>query len=504
MTKNYASIKIGLVMSSRNNFSEKLAKTAADNLEKLMAEENIDFFSCPLMAEKESDISEILNTLKENSCNALVIVLGNFGAEIPETILAEKFAGPIMFAGITEDGNDRMYDSRRDTYCGMLNCSYNLGIRGVNAYMPRRPIGTYEETLENIKHFIVFSRVIVSLKQLKIISFGPRPNDFVACNAPIKGLYDLGVEIQENSELDLFLAFQEHNNDPRIADIVAEMRREVGDDKYLNTFASMAQYQLTLSDWALKNKGNREYIVFANKCWPAFQQVFGFLPCYVHGRLGSKGIMVGCETDIYGALSEYIGLCVSEKPAALMDINNAIPKDLYEKILSAGYPYLHDEIFMGFHCGNTSSCLLESPTLKYKLDRKNPYAPETGRELTRGTLEGRLIPGPATIFRLHAAPNGDLQAYIANSEILPVEVNTYGNYGLFAVKEMERFYRYVLLAKRFPHHAAVAFGDYAEELFDILGYLGISYIGCNQPASIPYANENPFCKRQVPDCICDK
>ncbi len=504
MRKNFTDIKIALVMSTRNNFSEKLARNAAKNLEILMKNENLDFFRCPLMVGEESDISDILNFLNENNCNALVIILGNFGAEIPETILAEKFSGPVMFAGITEDSLDSMYASRRDSYCGMLNCSYNLGIRNIRAYMPRRPIGTYRETVENIKRFIVFSRVIVNLKLLKIITFGPRPNDFVACNAPIKGLYDLGVEIQENSELDLYLAFQKHKNDPRIPELVSEMSAEPGCDRYPDTLPSMAQYQLTLSDWAAEHKGDREHIAFANKCWPAFQQAFGFLPCYVHSRLGSEGFMVGCETDVYGALSEYIGLCLSERPAALMDINNAIPGDLYKKVCTAGYQYQPNEIFMGFHCGNTSSCLLENPNLTYKLDRKDPYAPETGKELTRGTLEGRLIPGPATLFRLHSAPNGELQAYIANSEILPVEINTYGNYGLFAVKEMERFYRYVLLAKRFPHHAAVAFGDHAEALFDVLDYLGISFIGCNQPTSIPYANENPFYVRQIPKCICDK
>ena len=51
------------------------------------------------------------------------------------------------------------------------------------------------------------------LSNLKIISFGPRPTNFLACNAPIKQLYNLGVEIEENSELDLFEAFNKHAGD---------------------------------------------------------------------------------------------------------------------------------------------------------------------------------------------------------------------------------------------------------------------------------------------------
>ena len=54
------------------------------------------------------------------------------------------------------------------------------------------------------------------LSKLKIITFGPRPQDFFACNAPIKGLYEIGVEIEENSELDLLVAYKAHKDDPRI------------------------------------------------------------------------------------------------------------------------------------------------------------------------------------------------------------------------------------------------------------------------------------------------
>ena len=73
----------------------------------------------------------------------------------------------------------------------------------------------------------------------------------------------------------------------------------------------MAQFELTLLDWAENHKGARKYVAFADKCWPAFPAQFGFEPCYVNSRLASRGIPVACEVDIYGALSEYIGACVT-------------------------------------------------------------------------------------------------------------------------------------------------------------------------------------------------
>ena len=89
--------------------------------------------------------------------------------------------------------------------------------------------------------------------------------------------------------------------------------------------------------WAEKHKGARKYVAFANKCWPAFPSQFGFEPCYVNSRLVSRGIPVACEVDIYGALSEYIGTCVSLDAVTLLDINNSVPRDLFEQEIVPNY-----------------------------------------------------------------------------------------------------------------------------------------------------------------------
>ena len=49
-----------------------------------------------------------------------------------------------------------------------------------------------------IHDFLPIARTVIGLSDLKIISFGPRPLNFLACNAPIQQLYNLGVEIEKN------------------------------------------------------------------------------------------------------------------------------------------------------------------------------------------------------------------------------------------------------------------------------------------------------------------
>ena len=117
-----------------------------------------------------------------------------------------------MFVAAAEGDGD-LINGRGDAYCGMLNCSYNLGLRGLTGYIPEYPVGTAEELADKMAEFVPIARAIIGIKNLKIITFGPRPQDFFACNAPINGLYQLGVEIEENSELDLLVSYKEHAGD---------------------------------------------------------------------------------------------------------------------------------------------------------------------------------------------------------------------------------------------------------------------------------------------------
>ncbi|MGN1171039.1 MAG: L-fucose/L-arabinose isomerase family protein, partial [Lachnospiraceae bacterium] len=294
-----------------------------------------------------------------------------------------------------------------------------------------------------------------------------------------------------NSELDLFEAFNKHANDPRIPAKVEEMAAELGTgNKKPEVLPKLAQYELTLLDWVEEHKGYRKYVAIAGKCWPAFQTQFGFVPCYVNSRLTGMGIPVSCEVDIYGCLSEFIGTCVSQDAVTLLDINNSVPADMYKESIEGKFDYTHKDTFMGFHCGNTCSTKLAFHEMKYQkiMARSLPI------EVTNGTLEGDIMPGDITFFRLQSTADAKIRAYVAEGEVLPVASKSFGAIGVFAIKEMGRFYRHVLIEKNYPHHGAVAFGHFGKPLFEVFKYLGVPMedINYNQPKSVPYPTENPF------------
>lgn len=491
--KNMPAVKLGIAAVSRDCFPKSLSASRRSNVVKACKEKNIDIYECPVTVENENDMLCALDDLKKAGINALVVYLGNFGPETAETLLAKKFGLPVMFAAAAEEFGDNLVDGRGDAFCGMLNASYNLGLRNVKAYIPEYPVGNPYEVADMIADFIPVARTVLGLASLKVITFGPRPQDFLACNAPIARLYDLGVEIEENSELDLFAAFNEHAGDARIDGVVKEMESELGaGNKMPGILPKLAQFEITLLDWAEAHKGSREYVVFANKCWPAFQTQFGFVPCYVNSRLTAKGIPCACEVDIYGAVSEFIGQCVSDDVVTLLDINNTVPADLYNDEIKGRFDYSLADTFMGFHCGNTAAEKLSSKEMKYQLIMHRGLEPDKEPDITRGTLEGDIAPSEITFFRLQSNADAELKAYVAEGEVLPVATRSFGGIGIFAIKEMGRFYRHVLIEGRFPHHGAVTFAHNGKALFNVFRYLGVQSVGFNQPKGMLYRTENPF------------
>ena len=148
---------------------------------------------------------------------------------------------------------------------------------------------------------------------------------------------------------------------------------------------------------------------------------------------------------------------------------------------------------MGFHCGNTPSCkMCANRAVKYQLIQNRLLENGGTPDFTRGTLEGDIAASDITFYRLQCDSEGQLRAYIAQGEVLDVPTGSFGGIGIFAIPEMGRFYRHILIQKHYPHHGAVTFGHYGKALFEVFKFLGVTDIAYNQPKNLPYPTENPF------------
>jgi L-fucose isomerase-like protein len=491
--QNIPNIKLGLVAVSRDCFPIELSRKRRQNVIAECKKQNVPVIEIETIIENAKDVIKALDELKQKEINALALYLGNFGPEGPTTLLAEKFNGPVMITAAAEDTGKDLINGRGDAYCGLLSASYNLGLRRLNPHIPEYPVGDPGDIARMLAEFIPIARVVLGVRNLKIISFGPRPFDFLTCHAPIQPLFDLGVEIMENSELDLLDIVQAEKGNPEIKKIAEEMAGELKEgNTYPDLIEKLAQYELALEKFMNANLGASSYGAFANKCWPAFEKYFGHVPCYLNSRLAARGVPVACEADIYGALSEYMAICATEMPPAILDINNTVPKDMYEENKDMIGNYSLNDLWMGFHCGNTSAGCLVQPVMQYQLIMHRLMEPGKDPNITRGTLEGQIKSGPISIFRIQSTSDAKIRSYVANGEVLNINPKSFGSIGVFAINEMGRFYRHVLLEKKFPHHTAVAFRHAGKTLFAASKMLGVEEIFFNYPKGVFYPTENPF------------
>ena len=159
--KNLPEIKLGIVAVSRDCFPAELSRSRREKVVQKCEEKKNALIEINTVVENENDTLKALEEIDRKNINALVIYLGNFGPEGPSTLLAQKFDGPVMFVAAAEETKDNLIHGRGDAFCGMLNASYNAGLRKFTPYIPEYPVGTAEDVAVKIADFIPVARIIL-------------------------------------------------------------------------------------------------------------------------------------------------------------------------------------------------------------------------------------------------------------------------------------------------------------------------------------------------------
>ena len=145
MFQNIPQVKLGIIAVSRDCFVISLSERRRKAIVESYAKKGGELYEVMTTVENENDMLKAVDEAKNAGCNALVVFLGNFGPETPETQVAQYFDGPVMYVGAAEESGDDLINGRGDAYCGMLNCSYNLNLRKIRAFIPEYPVGTADE-----------------------------------------------------------------------------------------------------------------------------------------------------------------------------------------------------------------------------------------------------------------------------------------------------------------------------------------------------------------------
>ena len=142
----------------------------------------------------------------------------------------------------------------------------------------------------------------------------------------------------------------------------------------------------------------REHAIgaLASRCWPDFFTAFGTPVCTVLSMLNDEGVAAACESDIYGALSMWIGMQLSGEPVFFGD-----PVSLDEG----------ENTITFWHCGAAACSLARRDTgaaVGVHPNRKIGPAMDFGCE---------AFP-EATVFRIGREPDGSFRFFLLEGEAL--------------------------------------------------------------------------------------
>ncbi len=293
---------------------------------------------------------------------------------------------------------------------------------------------------ETVKKMIAAARVHFEMKSLKMAAIGHTPQGFGFGRAldndllEVFGVHQEAIEAREL--IDAAKAFSDEECEEYLKD--AENRTVGLSETPEKNRLDFARLYKAYDEYVKKNQIG----AIASRCWPDFFTAFGTPVCAVLGILNDLGVAAACESDMYGALSMWIGMRLSEKSVFFGD-----PVSLDEKKNTITF----------WHCGMAACSLARKDTgavIGEHCNRHIGPTMEFGCEASEH----------ACVFRIGRNPDGTFRFFIAEGKAIDAPKQFFGTSTVIEMDfDAEMIVRESVISGWEPHYAVI-YADVADEL----------------------------------------
>jgi len=334
------------------------------------------------------------------------------------------------------DGGRLRLNSLTGAYSA-ANSMHNFGCENFQyVYGSPEEIHVYQ----SLKSTIKAATVKQDLKNLRIASVGHTPEGFgfgQALDSELLntfGVTQISVEARELMQKANSYVSGDYENTYQEAD---SKLKNLYETKQENMDAFIRLYK-AYEDFVDENNIG----AIASRCWPDYFTEYGTPVCAVLGMLNDKLKIASCETDIYGALSMYIGSKLTDSPTFFGD-----PVSLSE-----------DENTITFwHCG-TAACSLAHPAKGAEL------GVHPNRKIGP-TMEFGVKPvEKATVFRVGRRPDGSFRFFVTSGSVLDKPKQFSGTSLVFKTAGSAKEIIHASVQDGWEPHFAIVYEDVIKEL----------------------------------------
>ncbi|MDY5123217.1 MAG: fucose isomerase [Treponema sp.] len=302
---------------------------------------------------------------------------------------------------------------------------------------------------DKVKAVIAAAKLKKTMKGIKLSAVGHTPQGFGfgrALDAEMLKTFGVTLECIEARELiDKAKSFSDEDIKPFLEDASKRMNGlENTPEKNRMDFARLYKAYKDYCDL-----GNVKAL--ASRCWPDFFTAFGTPVCAALAMLNDLGVAAACEADTYGALSMYMCMELTSRPAFFGD-----PVSMDEKENTVTF----------WHCG-TAACSLAREDTGAKVDV------HCNRKIGPTLDFGCKAEKEVTIFRVGKNSDGEFRFFIAGGEALDKPKQFNGTSLVVKTKSCaDEIINKSVLAGWEPHFV-VAFGNVEKELEILANMLNI-------------------------------
>lgn len=302
---------------------------------------------------------------------------------------------------------------------------------------------------DKVKAVIAAAKLKKTMKSIKLSAVGHTPQGFGfgrALDAEMLKTFGVTLECIEARELiDKAKSFSDEDIKPFLEDASKRMNGlENTPEKNRMDFARLYKAYKDYCD-----SGNVKAL--ASRCWPDFFTAFGTPVCAALAMLNDLGVAAACEADTYGALSMYMCMELTSRPAFFGD-----PVSMDEK----------ENTITFWHCG-TAACSLAREDTGAKVDV------HCNRKIGPTLDFGCKAEKEVTIFRVGKNSDGEFRFFIAGGEALDKPKQFNGTSLVVKTKSCaDEIINKSVLAGWEPHFV-VAFGNVEKELEILANMLNI-------------------------------
>ncbi|BAS26282.1 hypothetical protein [Limnochorda pilosa] len=386
------------------------------------------------------DVPQAIRVLREADgqggarIDALVVHQGTFADASVLLALVQAFRSPVILWAVPEPVSEtgRL---RLNSFCGAnlaANTLHRIG-HPYTAVYGGATTATAHEIMQRARAFAAVERV----RRASVLVLGEAPTGFFPSQLdPLHVAARFGSKVRH---VPLKVLFDRANGLPQER-VETVFHEEAATLRGINEVPQVQANQSIRAQIAIQDACEEVGAdAVAVECWPDFMVQFGGAACWSMSRLIDRGIMAGCEADVYGALTMMMQHEITGEASFFADLVEVKREE-------------NTGTF--WHCGAAP------------LSLGNPEEIRASRQPNRQvalTLDFGLRPGRVTVAKLYRGREGEA-LFITTGTALARPVQYRGNTMVVQFDRDAGELLDLIFDEGLEHHYSVAYGDMRREL----------------------------------------